>query len=244
MKYLFLVLFILLFVAGIGSVTYDYIMQSQQDELTYIAGFTGKDLGKTFAEEYTEEELKNSLQLSLVEVVMQQGANGQKDWELTAQWGTYSESTGNLLANEPDIIYYNRRTGEDVPVYISARKGKILEKNKLIIIENDVHIRQNDMVLKGDYSDFRPDVEIFSLPQGALFTQVDTIAKANDIQWDMKASKIQARGDVVIILNDDGVSFTLNTPRAIPPSLESINSTADATELPIGQNIRPEPPEI
>ncbi len=220
---------LLYFTIGMSSYESDF------ENLEYFASFEGKNLYEEFKNEIdainlTQDEKnsenqesistnKNDINLSLVDIYLEQGEEGVKTWEMEAEWANYAERTGNLFAYKPDIIYFDKNNNEAENVHITGKTGKVLENNTLLTLTDDVEIKKNTMQLSGIYAEFLPNDEKASMPKGALLQADETIGRAQTIDWDMLKNDIQAKGNVVFILNNDDKTFKLDDARKNPPTI-------------------------
>ncbi len=217
--------------------------KSDFESLEYFATFRGKNLYEQFkneieslndgisANEETSTEISNEnskensdsshdINLSLVDIQLEQGEEGEKVWEMEAEWANYAEKSGNLFAYKPNVIYYDKNKNPDENTYIKGETGKVLENNSLITLSKDVRIDKNTMNIVGDYLEFVPESEFASMPLGALLEAEETIGKAKSLSWDMLKNDIQAKGNVVFILNNDNKTFKLDDARKNPPIIQ------------------------
>ncbi len=217
--------------------------KSDFENLEYFATFKGKNLYEQFKSEIdslndakspenkdnlnqdsleTEEsaDASQNLNLSLVDIFLEQGEEGEKVWEMEAEWANYAEKSGNLFTYKPYITFFDKNKNPKENTFIQGETGKVLENNSLLTLSKDVRIEKNTMNIVGEYLEFEPKNEYATMPLGALLEAEETIGKAKSINWDMLKNDIQARGNVVFILNNDNKTFKLDDARKNPPIIQ------------------------
>ncbi len=199
-----------------------------ENNLNYLSTFTGRDLTK-LQEEYDASELEDSLQLALVGIDIMQGEEGVKSWDLKAKWGTFLQKSGHLLTDEPFITYYNttEKRDESAPIYISASKGTVLENNSYITLEDNVKIAQEDLEISGDFLEFFSEEEYAKFPNGSLLTSDTMLGKADSLIWELEKEFLKAEGEVVLIINNDNKSYSLEFDYKVPPTFDNINTQSE-----------------
>lgn len=216
LSFIYFCLFLLLLYVGISF----FIIDSPEENIDYLSSFEGKELSGLQDEEYLSENIARGTQLAFVDVNIEQGSFGKKDWELQADWATYVEASTNLYASKPVITYWDRKNPEASPVHITGEAGRVLNKNTIISLRDKVLIEQDDMTLTGEYVEFLPTTEEVILPEGGILKNSELLAKANIMQWNMPENRVQAQGNVVVILADDGITYTLDMPKNNPPEIK------------------------
>ncbi len=210
---------IIIFCAVLYALSSYFIKEEVDSTINYYASFEGKNLQDLQNFEGLEESLE-SIQLTLVDVNIVQGSEGNKSWELKAEWAKYVESTSNLLAQKPFITFWDDENKNSLPITIEGKVGKVLENNTRITLNEDVKISQDTMALEGKLLEVLVEESRFIFPDGALLSSPTNLGRANTMTWNSKINTIDATGDVVFIINNDNKSFTLDSPIKAPPVIE------------------------
>ncbi len=156
-----------------------------------------------------EKDLE-SLKLALVGVEVQQGSNGRKDWQLNANWLSYGGGSGDLFANSPELLYFDKSKKE--PFRATSKIGRVIENNNKVEMQENVVLKQDTITLSSPFLNFDTKKEIFSLSQGVQVKSPELHGRANRITWDTKGNSIQADGRVVFIFNPKDSKYNLNSP--------------------------------
>ncbi len=175
----------------------DYFKSFVASEITDISGIDS-------------DEERESLKLGLVGVEVLQGANGRKDWQLNANWLSYHGTSGDLLANEPELYYFDKAKKQ--PFKATSNTAKVLEKNTLVEMSGNVKLIQDSINLSAPLLNFASDKEIFTLSKGVRINSPELLGKADTIIWNTKTNSIQANNNVVFIFNHTNTEYTLNSP--------------------------------
>ncbi len=215
MKIKSIIIYILLSLALLSLIYFIVRQTGNSEEINYIESFSGKDL----ADLQDNEELKDSLQLALVDIDIVQGSEGEKTWQMKAEWGTYIQESSDLLAQKPFITFWNSSSKdenkqnskeENTPIYISAIIGRVQENNTFITLEEDVKILQDTLVIEGSYLEFFTKENYTTLPRGSIITSPTMLGKSQELTWELDNNLINAQGEVVLIINNDNKTYTLD----------------------------------
>ncbi len=201
-------LFSLLILAASGYLLTIFLEKSETEEnIDYLSTFTGKDI-----KDLQEDESLDSLQLALVDIHIVQGTEGKKSWELQADWGTYIQESTNIFTQNPLLTYTNssENNEESQPIYVKGKEGRVLENNSLITLEKEVSISQDTLEITGPFLEFRVNEDQANLPQGSLLTSPTMLGKADVLSWDLAKNNLQAEKEVVLIINNDNKTYTLD----------------------------------
>ncbi len=212
MKYFPYILYSLVFLLLLYFLSVLFI-QEENDDLNYLSSFEGRDL----IELQEEIESSDSISLTFMGVHLEQGENGVSLWELDGLWATYAQDSTNLFIKEPNILYHSE---DSTPINVIAIDGNVLENNTLITLQNNVVVNQDTLSLQGNYLEFLVEEDLFLMPNGGTLHSPTNIGKANTLRWDATSNIIYAEGEVVLIINDDNTSFTLEHHVKKPPQIE------------------------
>ena len=113
------------------------------------------------------EEVKNAVDLAVRGIHLSQGHEGQKSFDLDADWATLNQDSGAITVRDPDIHYMlEKAEGEpDRIVHATSSVGRVEDGNQKISMSGNVKTVYEDSVLTGDLAVFSTATERSRFPK-------------------------------------------------------------------------------
>ena len=156
------------------------------------------DLNKLLSD--PPEEVKSSVDLAVRGIMLSQGRDGRKSFDLKAEWATLNQDSGAITMREPDIAYRMSDSGQGTPriVYATSKIGRVEDGNQKVSMSDEVRARHEDKVLTGDLAVFLNPLNKLTFPGGAELNSPENEGVCNQLTWDLNTN---------IILGNHGVSM-------------------------------------
>jgi hypothetical protein len=176
------------------------------------------DLNKLLSD--PPEEVKSSVDLAVRGIMLSQGRDGRKSFDLKAEWATLNQDSGAITMREPDIAYRlsDDENGSPRLVLATAKIGRVEDGNQKVSMSDDVRARHEDKVLIGDLAVFLNPLNKLIFPGGADLIGDEIDGSCNQLTWDLNTN---------IILGNHGVKM-----RWYPPMREEDTPAEDNTAQP------------
>ena len=165
------------------------------------------------------EEVKASVDLAVRGIMLSQGRNGRKSFDLKAEWATLNQKSGDLTMRDPDITYRMSDDKNGVPrlVYASSKIGRVEDGNQKVSMSDSVQAKHEENILSGDLAVFLNPLNKLAFPGGADLNGPELSGTCNQLIWDL---------DTNVITGTHGVAM-----RWYPPEHEG-SSPAELTDTP------------
>lgn len=172
------------------------------------------DLNKLLSD--PPEEVKNTVDLAVRGIHLSQGHEGQKSFDLDADWATLNQDSGAITVRDPDIHYMlDKAEGEpDRVVHATSSVGRVEDGNQKISMSGNVKTVYEDSVLTGDLAVFLNNNRTLTFPDGAVLDGPVLSGTASRLVWDLNTN---------ILTGDQGVRM-----RWTPSGTASSDGAADA----------------
>lgn len=159
------------------------------------------------------EEVKSSVDLAVRGIMLSQGRDGRKSFDLKAEWATLNQDSGAITMRDPDITYRLGGDSTEAPrlIYASSKLGRVEDGNQKVSMSDDVRARHEDKVLTGDLAIFLNPLNKLIFPGGADLIGDEIDGSCNQLTWDLNTN---------VILGNHGVKM-----RWYPPEQEENSST-------------------
>ena len=167
-------------------------------------------------------EVKSSVDLAIRGIMLSQGQDGRKSFDLKAEWATLNQDSGNVTVRDPDIIYMmdDDEQGRPRTVHATSRIGHVEDGNQKVSMSEDVKATHEENVLTGDYAVFVNQLNKLTFPGGADLSGPDFSGSCARLTWDLNTN---------IIMGDHGVKVRWFPPkREQAPLEENTSQTNDA----------------
>ena len=112
------------------------------------------DLNKLLSD--PPEEVKNTVDLAVRGIMLSQGNEGRKSFDLKADWATLNQDSGAITVRDPDIHYMleNAGGGEARVIRATSDVGRVEDGNQKVSMSGKVHATYEENVLTGDLAVF------------------------------------------------------------------------------------------
>lgn len=161
-------------------------------------------------------EVKSSVDLAIRDIMLTQGQEGRKSFDLKADWATLNQDSGTVTVREPDIVYMldGDKKGQPRTVHATSKIGRVEDGNQKVSMSENVRAQHEESVLTGDLAIFVNQINTLTFPGGAKLTTPDLSGSCARLTWDLNTN---------IIMGDHGV-----TMRWYPPKHEETAPEKDA----------------
>ena len=172
------------------------------------------DLNKLLSD--PPEEVKNAVDLAVRGIHLAQGHEGQKSFDLNADWATLNQDSGAITVRDPDIYYMLEKVEGDPERVIHATSdvGRVEDGNQKISMSGSVKATYEDNVLTGDLAVFLNNDRTLTFPDGAALDGPELSGTASRLVWNLNTN---------VLTGDQGVRM-----RWFPSSSASSDGTAAA----------------
>ena len=148
------------------------------------------DLNKLLSD--PPEEVKSSVDLAVRGIMLSQGRDGRKSFDLKAEWATLNQDSGAITMREPDIAYRMSDSEEGAPrmVYATSKIGRVEDGNQKVSMSDNVRAQHEDKVLSGDLAVFLNPLNKLIFPGGADLNGNEIEGSCNQLSWDLNTNVI------------------------------------------------------
>ena len=176
------------------------------------------DLNKLLSD--PPEEVKNTVDLAVRGIMLSQGNEGRKSFDLKADWATLNQASGAITVRDPDIHYMleNAGGGEARVIRATSDVGRVEDGNQKVSMSGKVHATYEENVLTGDLAVFLNTSRTLTFPDGAALDGPTLSGTATRLVWDLNTN---------ILTGDQGVRM-----RWTPSDTDTSGGAADADTLP------------
>ena len=151
-------------------------------------------------------EVKNSVDLAVRGIMLSQGRDGRKSFDLKAEWATLNQDTGAVTMRDPDIVYMMSEDEEGRPrkVLATSKIGRVEDGNQKISMSDSVRAQHEENVLTGNLAVFFNPLNKLTFPGGADLNGPELSGTCNQLTWDLNTN---------IITGDHGVNMRWYPPK-------------------------------
>ena len=162
------------------------------------------------------EEVKNAVDLAVRGIQLSQGHEGQKSFDLNADWATLNQESGSITVRDPDIRYMlEPATGEaERVIHATSNVGRVENGNQKISMSGEVKAVYEDNVLTGNEAVFLNDDRTLNFPDGATLDGPTLSGTATHLVWNLNTN---------VLTGDNGVRM-----RWTPSDATAEDSPSDA----------------
>lgn len=173
-----------------------------------------EDLNKLLSD--PPEEVKNAVDLAVRGIMLSQGHEGRKSFDLNADWATLNQDSGAITVRDPDIQYMLESTDGRTERIIKATSdvGRVEDGNQKVSMSGNVQASYEENRLNGDLAVFLNTERTLTFPDGAVLSGPTLSGTATRLVWDLNTN---------ILTGDKGVSM-----RWIPSGSDTTGGAADA----------------
>lgn len=172
------------------------------------------DLNKLLSD--PPEEVKNAVDLAVRGIHLSQGHEGQKSFDLNADWATLNQDSGAITVRDPDIHYMlEKADGEpERVIHATSSVGHVEDGNQKVSMSGSVKATYEDNVLTGELAVFLNSDRTLTFPDGAMLDGPSISGTASRLVWNLNTN---------ILKGDQGVHM-----RWMPSAPESSDGAAGA----------------
>ena len=175
------------------------------------------DLNKLLSD--PPEEVKSSVDLAVRGIMLSQGRDGRKTFDLKADWATLNQDSGAITMREPDIAYRmsDDKNGAPRLIYATSNIGRVEDGNQKVSMSDNVRARHENKVLSGDLAVFHNPLNKLIFPGGAELNGPEIEGSCSQLTWDLNTN---------IILGNHGVKMRWYPPQREESSPAEQSDTA------------------
>ena len=175
------------------------------------------DLNKLLSD--PPEEVKSSVDLAVRGIMLSQGRDGRKTFDLKADWATLNQDSGAITMREPDITYRmsDDKNGAPRLIYATSKIGRVEDGNQKVSMSDNVRARHEDKVLSGDLAVFLNPLNKLIFPGGAELNGPEIEGSCSQLTWDLNTN---------IIVGNHGVKMRWYPPQREESSPAEQSDTA------------------
>ena len=176
------------------------------------------DLNKLLSD--PPEEVKSSVDLAVRGIMLSQGRDGRKSFDLKAEWATLNQDSGAITMREPDIAYRMSDDKEGAPrlIYATSKIGRVEDGNQKVSMSEDVRAQHEENVLTGDYAVFINQLNKLTFPGGANLQGPELSGSCARMTWDLNTNTL---------MGDHGVKMRWYPPKQEESSPEATSDAAN-----------------
>ena len=162
------------------------------------------DLNKLLSD--PPEEVKSTVDLAVRGIMLSQGRDGRKSFDLKAEWATLNQDSGAITMRDPDISYRmsDDKNGTPRLIYASSKIGRVEDNNQKVSMSDTVRAQHEDKVLTGDLAVFLNPLNKLVFPGGAELNSPEIEGACHQLTWDLNTN---------IILGNHGVTMRWYPPK-------------------------------
>ncbi len=145
------------------------------------------------------EEVRSSVDLAIRGIVLRQGRDGRKNFELRADWATLDQKSSDVTVRDPDVFYTLKardKSGENRTVRARSRIGRVENNSTTIAMSGDVRADSGENSLAGSEAVYRNDLRTLEFPGGAALTGEAIEGSAKHLVWNLNANTISGNDGV------------------------------------------------
>ena len=146
------------------------------------------DLNKLLSD--PPEEVKNTVDLAVRGIMLSQGHEGRKSFELNADWATLNQESGAITVRDPDIRYMleNAEGGETRIIRATSNVGRVEDGNQKVSMSGEVQATYEENVLTGDLAVFLNTSRTLTFPDGAELAGPTLSGTSSRLVWDLNTN--------------------------------------------------------
>ena len=145
------------------------------------------------------EEIKSSVDLAIRGIVLRQGKDGKKNFELRADWATLNQKSNDVTVRDPDVFYTldaKEKTGGNRTVRARSKVGRVENNSSRISMSGEVQADSDGNSLSGKEAVYRNDIRILDFPDGAELRGDSIEGAARQLAWDLNTNTISGSNGV------------------------------------------------
>lgn len=168
-------------------------------------------------------EVASSVDLAIRGIVLSQGQEGRKSFDLKADWATLHQESSTITVRDPDIVYMmeNDEEGQPRTVHVTSKIGRVEDGNQKVSMSEDVRAQHEENVLSGDYAVYVNQINKLTFPGGAQLEGPELSGTCARLTWDLNTN---------VIMGDHGVRMRWYPSRSKTPSPEENAESAPSTD--------------
>ena len=139
------------------------------------------------------EDIRSNVDLAVRGIVLRQGKDGRKSFELKADWATLDEKPSDITMRDPDILYTlesKDRNGADRLVHAVSRIGRVENGNTRITMSGNVHADSDTNTLASDEAVYLSERRLLDFPSGADLAGDGLEGTAKHLFWNLNDNTI------------------------------------------------------
>lgn len=169
------------------------------------------------------EEVRNAVDLAVRGIKLSQGHEGQKSFDLNADWATLNQESGAITVRDPDIRYMldPASGGEERIIHATSDVGRVEDGNQKISMSGHVNTVYEENVLTGNEAVFLNSNRTLTFPDGAQLDGPTLSGTAAHLVWDLTTN---------VLTGDNGVRMRWTPSDASAEVTPSDDAHKDAQE--------------
>ncbi len=148
------------------------------------------DLNKLLSD--PPEEVRNAVDLAVRGIILSQGHEGRKSFDLNADWATLNQDSGAITVREPDIQYMLESTDgeEERVIRATSDVGRVEDGNQKVSMSGNVQATYEENVLTGEMAVFLNTTRTLTFPDGAKLDGPALSGTATRLVWDLNTNTL------------------------------------------------------
>ncbi len=145
------------------------------------------------------EEVRSNVDLAIRGIVLRQGKEGKKNFELRADWATLNQKSNDVTVRDPDVFYTLNAKGKGKDgrvVRARSRIGRIENNSSTISMSGSVQADSGGNSLSGREAVYRNDIRTLDFPDGADLKGESIEGSAKRLVWDLSDNTISGKTGV------------------------------------------------
>lgn len=181
------------------------------------------DLNKLLSD--PPEEVKNAVDLAVRGILLSQGHEGRKSFDLNADWATLNQDSGAITVRDPDI-HYMLEGAENQPervIHAVSEVGRVEDGNQKISMSGSVKATYEENVLTGSLAVFLNTNRTLTFPEGAVLDGPTLSGTVTRLVWDLNTN---------ILTGDQGVRMRWTPSDSAPDDGAAANADTSSDAAP------------